>query len=323
MNILELLKIGEVVFAEDAVESKKMQTLVATINSNFAQMAQAIVNFDEYANSQLNGEVNHKIVMAKSLINYYPAWQGLKLACDEVAKEEGKKIAEYTATKTTLINNLKALMQAVAKEPAVSNYDLFEGDYKKCKEGHEVIILGQHNTGIIEDMISNFEAELVVSGHYEEVEAKELTANYINVTQNVDMCTIQANSIYANKPNKVQKILASVATMQEIGQKVVFFETYVKDMVIVGVKDKDIANVRKNFEKQYIPLKKSLQKELKVNFVEICDIATDEGSYGDADLEQTHTFQEYQEPAAEPVVEEQTEVAPQPTETVDIDDVEA
>ncbi len=285
MNILEILKSGEKVFVKDEVEGKKTSTLVDAVNKSFEDMSAAITEFADYAQSQLNGEVNHKIVMAKSLLNYYPNSQSIKLAYDEVSKEEGKMIAKYTAVKTTLLNNLSTLLKESQKEAVVSSYDLFDGDYKKCPEGHEVIILGAHNADIIQTMIETFNQELTVEGHFEEVQAKELTANYVNVQENVTMCKMRATELYGNKAGKLAKVEKAIEAMQSIGEQVVFFETYVKDMLLIGVKDKDIKVYQKAQEKQYIPLKKTLQKDLKINFVEICDIVADENAYAEVDLE--------------------------------------
>lgn len=342
MDILKLLEQGEVIFAADAVESKKMKALVESVNKSFTDMSQAAAAFAEYASSQLKGEEHHKIVHAKSLVEAYPSWNALKLAYAEFAKEEGKKIAAYNATKAKLITNLNTLLKETTKEPAVSLYDIFEGDFKKCEEGHEVVILGEHGKNIINTMIESLDAGLVVSGHFDEIEPKQLDANYANVEQNVAMCKAQANEMYANKFPKLQKAEQTISIMEEVGKKIVFFVTYQNDLLATGLKQKELLNFEKNLTKQYIPLKKSLQKELRVSFVEICDIVVDETTYPTADIENPPKVEEYVEeaveeveaPAAEevaveaaPVAEAPTEVAEAPvTEEVaidtDIDDIE-
>ena len=59
MDILKLLEQGEVIFAADAVESKKMRALVESVNKSFTDMSAAASTFAEYASSQLKGEEHH------------------------------------------------------------------------------------------------------------------------------------------------------------------------------------------------------------------------------------------------------------------------
>ncbi len=285
MNILEILNSGEVVFVEDEVEGKKIKSQVAAVNKNFTDMAAAASEFAQYAASQQNGEEHRRIVMAKSLRNYYPNWQALKVAYDNVAKEEQTKIASYNALKAKLIASLQTLAKESQKEAVVSLYDIFEGDFRRCEEGHEILILGAHNAQVIETMIQGLEEGLVVAGHFDEIDAQEIDANYTNVEKNVAMCKEKAQEMYGNKPGKLGKIEISISTMEEVGKKVVFFETYKNDLLSIGCPAKAIADYEKSFEKQYVPLKKSLQKELRFEFVEICDLVVDETSYQEADIE--------------------------------------
>ncbi len=329
MNILEILNGGDVVFAEDAIESKKIKTQVATVNKNFVDMAATANEFAEYATSQLKGTEHRRIVMAKSLRNYYPNWNALKVAYDNVSKEEGVKIAAYNACKAKLISSLQLLLKESAKEAVVSNYDLFDGDFARCQEGHEVIVLGGRNAAVIETMIQNLDEALVVAGHFEEVEAQEIDANYTNVAANVNMCKEKAAEMYGNKPAKLAKVEVSISTMEEVGKKVVFFETYKNDLLSIGCPQKAINDYEKSFEKQYIPLKKSLQKELRIEFVEICDLVTDETSYVEADIENPAPVEEVMQavtaveaepidlPEETPVVEEEVAV------DTNIDDIDA
>ena len=134
-------------------------------------------------------------------------------------------------------------------------------------------------------MIQVLEEKLVVNGHFDEIDAQEIDANYTNVEKNVAMCKEKAQEMYGNKPGKLGKIEISISTMEEVGKKVVFFETYKNDLLSIGCPQKAINDYEKSFEKQYVPLKKSLQKELRFEFVEICDLVVDENSYQEADIE--------------------------------------
>lgn len=285
MNILNILENGELVFAEDAVESKKTRALVEATNKSFEEMSNEIREFNEFANSQLKGEYHNRLVMAKSLREYYSSWQAINLAYDAITKEEPKAIEKYNACKTKLLNNLKSLAKESQRDAVVSNYDVFEGDFKKCEEGHEVVIIGAHGANILNEMIANLEENLVVTGHFDEIEARELEANYVKVRNNVSMCKQKSSEMYGNKPGKLAKVDMTIVTMEEVGKKVVFFVTYKNDLLEIGCLPKFVANYEKNLVKQYVPLKKSLQKELKLEFEEICDIVADEETYPSADIE--------------------------------------
>ena len=320
MNILNILENGELVFVEDAVESKKMRQLVEATNKSFTDMSNEIREFNEFANSQLKGEYHNKLVMAKSLKEYYTSWQAINLAYDAISKEEQKAIEKYTAAKTRLLNNLKTLAKETQREVAVSSYDLYDGEFKKCDEGHEVLILGAHGAEILDNMINNLNESLVVSGHFDEIEPKELDANYVIVKNNVSMCKQRSSELYGNKPNKLAKVDMTIVTMEEIGKKVVFFVTFKNDLLEIGCNPKFVNNYEKNLIKQYVPLKKTLQKELKVDFEEICNIVVDEATYPSADIdnpEDTQTVIERVEdiPAEELAVETaEEEVAETPAE---------
>ncbi len=328
MNIINILENGELFFAEDAVESKKIKSQIQAVNKCFADMSEAIRAFAEFANSQLKGEYHHKLVMTKSLKEHFTSWQAVSLAYDAVSKEESKEIEKYNACKAKLVTSLKNLQKESTKEAVVSLYDLFEGEFQKCEEGHEVIILGSHGDQIIETIIAQVEEGLVVSGHYDEIEPTTLEANYSKVQENVSMCKAQAQELYGSKPGKLAKIDMSIATMEEVGKKVVFFETYKNELLNIGCNPKFIKDYEKNFTKQYIPLKKSLQKDLRIEFVDICDIIVDEATYPASDLEnprdtqevvaEAEQIEEIVEEVVEPA-EETIEPAVKEIETVDTD----
>ena len=277
MNIIEILNSKRNVFVEDEIENKKVQTLVVATNNSFVKMADAIVNFANYKNSQLKGEVHNRIVMAKSLLKAFPDWEAVAVAHKAVANEEVVKINEYNSIKQELLNNLNNLLKESKKAPVVSLYDLYDGEYRLCNQGHEIIILGEHNAKVIEYMISVFEKALVVSGLFNEIDGVGLQANYVTVKQNAELC----NASLANgnvKANKVEKIKGAISKMVEVGKAVVFFETYRKSLLEIGVKEKEINSTENVYTKQYMPLKKYLQKELNVSFADICDIVVDENA---------------------------------------------
>jgi len=153
-----------------------------------------------------------------------------------------------------------------------------DGDYKKCREGREVVIFNCHNIAIIEHMIQVFEASLVVAGRFDEIGEIVLEANYGSVYKNFDKCQVALETSQL-KPAKVEKVKKALDDMVRIGEKVVFFYTYKKSLNGIGVKDKDIELREKALAKVYVPLKKYLQKELKVNFVDICEVDVNEEAF--------------------------------------------
>lgn len=285
MNILNILESNEAIFIEDAVESKKIRTLVEQVNKSFTEMADKVREFNDFANSQLKGEYHHKLVMAKSLREYYESWQAVSLAYEAVAKEENIQIEKYNACKAKLLNNLRTLAKEAQKDAVVSQFDVFENNFTQCEPGHEVVILGTHGEHILTAMIEQLEEQLVVSGHFDEIEAITLEPNYSKVENNVYNCKQQAQELYGTKAGRLAKIDMAITTMEEIGKKVVFFETYKNDLELIGCNPKFIKTYEKNLEKQYVPFKKSLQKELRFEFEEICDLVVDETGYPDTDLE--------------------------------------
>ncbi len=278
MNIIEILKENKLVFVLDEIESKKMQTLVNTVNKNFLDMAETIQAFREYKASQLRGELHTKIVMVKSFVDEYPNWQAVTDVYSIAENSERMKLMEFNTQKAKLINSLKALLAESKNSPVVSLYDLYGQDYQLCQEGHEIIILGNHNKDIIQCAIDIFEGYLVAKGNFEMIGGIQLQANYSTVMQNAELCNSRLHS-GTSKANKTQKIQQAIDQMVEIGRNVVKFMTYKRSLIEIGVREKEIQNMEKTLTKQYIPLKKYLQKELGVKFADICDIVVDEDSF--------------------------------------------
>jgi len=292
MKVLEILKNGEFLFAEDNIESKKVKEEVNNVNTSFTDMKEEIKNFNDFKKSQLEGSYNSKIAKAKSLKEVYQDWKSFNLAFDRLAQEENAEIAKYDSIKAKLINSLKSLLEVTQKESAVSLYDLFENEYKKCQEGHEVVILGDRNTEIITKAIEEFENDLTVTGNYAKVEPQELNPDYKLLNQNASNCRDKAYLLYQDKQNKLAKVETSVVAMEEIGNKVVFFETYKNIFIDMGISEKDIAKYEKSFLKQYGKIKKALQKELKIEFADICNIKIEEPQSEEKETQNQNTAEE-------------------------------
>lgn len=285
MDILSILRNQEQVFIEDEVEDKKVRALVASVNENLRNTIIEIDAFKNFEASQLAGEYHERLVMAKSLRETYSSWTAVATAYETLKKEEAKEVNDFYVAKKKTIDSLNELAKVSAKSPVVSAYDTFNGDLQKCEEGHNVIILGNHNADIISTIVNTLETELQVAGRFEELEVRNLTANYANVQRNVSNCEQALNELYGNKAGKLQKFMDAVNKMEEVGQKVVFFLTYKNDLLNIGCASKELDVYEKNLVKNYIPLKKLLQKTCKLDFVEICDIVVDEDSFVTANEE--------------------------------------
>ena len=285
MDILSILRNQDQVFIEDEVEDKKVKALVASVNENLKNSIIEIDAFKNFEASQLAGEYHEKLVLAKSLAEVYSSWPAVAAAYENLRKEETKAVNDFYAAKKKTIDSLNELAKVSAKAPVVSAYDVFEGDLVKCEEGHNVIILGSHNTDIIATIVNTLETELQVAGHFDELQSRTLTANYSVVQKNVSNCEQALNEMFGNKAGKLQKFMDVVNKLEDMGQKAVFFLTYKNDLLSIGCASKELDIYEKNLEKNYIPLKKLLQKTCKFKLEDICDITIDEDSFVTADEE--------------------------------------
>ncbi len=283
MNIIELLKERVQIFAVDDVEVKRTQELVNAVNQNFLDMANTIQQFKEYKISQLKGELHTKIVMVKSLAEEFVNWQAVQDVYHAEETNQRMKMMEFNAQKAKLINSLKSLLNESKKSPVVSLYDLFGQDYQLCPQGHEVIILGDHNSQIIQYAIDVFEECLVVKGNFEMISGITLQANYSTVMQNAELCNNKLDD-GTIKLAKIHRLRQTVEQMVDVGKQVVMFETYKNALTSIGVKPKDIQSKEKAYAKLYVPIKKLLQKELGVQLADICAVVVDEGAFATSKL---------------------------------------
>lgn len=285
MNILDLLNNEERLLSVADFESKKIKTDVEQVYNNFLEMNSAIKTFNDFANSQLNGEYHNKIVMVKSLKEYFNNWQGVVEAYNKFEKEEKSMLDNYYNVKNKLITSLTTLQKETLKEPVLSLYDLYEGELVKCNEGHEIVLLGSQNARVLEYVINELTEKLQVAGNFDSVTAKGLSSNYSNVERNVEECNSAVENLFESKPNKQEKFRKMISCMEEVGKKIVEFMTFKQDLLTVGCNEKAMNEYEKAFTKQYIPLKKTLQKSLKLQLVDICDVVVDENNYQELDEE--------------------------------------
>ena len=279
MNIFDVLKNEKPVFVLDDIEDKKTKNLIMQINSQMSNFMKYVEEFEDFASSQLNGENNKKIVMAKSLRNVYGNWAAINNAYAMVEKEEKAAISVFENAKAKLVGNLKTLLADSKKLPVVSVYDVFGGDFVYAKKGHTVVILGNNNTAVIEALINDISNKIFVEGNFERVESVELSANYSNIEKNVEECKRAVDEIYYNKPSKEEKILNLIEVMEKAARDLVFFATYKNDIKMIGANMKEVDVYEKELFKKYVPLKKQFTKLLKVSFVDICDLSHNEQEF--------------------------------------------
>ena len=287
MELLTLLNQNERILLEDLVEDKKTRALIDVINRELVDIIDDMKNFNDFATSQLQGEYNRKLVMAKSLMNYYGNWTAMINVISKMEKEEADLVKAFYARKEKLLNNVKTLLKDSQKNPVVCAYDVFDGDYVPCQIGHYVVVLGENNTGILQSMIADLDIGLQVQGNYANVEAKELNCNYYAVDENVALCNRKLEELYAGKAGKADKLKQAIAHFEEEGRKAAFFQTYVGILADLGVTKKEIAAYEKYLAKCYLPYKNQLRKAFKVNFLEVAESIQikNEEAYGSADDE--------------------------------------
>ena len=150
MDIFDVLKNNErPMFVLDDIEDKKTKTLVTQINNQMAHILEKLDVFKDFAKSQLEGEYNKKIIMAKSLQKSYSSWLSVNNVCSKLLKDETDALNSFNSAKNQLVSNLKILLSDAKKLPVISSYDVFGDQFSLAKKGHSIIILGNNNTAII------------------------------------------------------------------------------------------------------------------------------------------------------------------------------
>lgn len=281
MKALELLKSGENLLLADAIESKKMKSTAESLNNLLNAMREQINSFSSFSASQLNGEYGDKIVVAKSLAKFFEGNKSLKVdtAVLQLENEEKAHINEYYQTKTKLLDTIRSIIKDSTKDAVVSNYDIFEGEFVKCESGHEIIILGGRNVGVLETLFEELDRDLIVNGNFAQIEAQEVDYSLAVLNRNIELCERKNNEIYGSKSGKLNKIATLIEKTKEIGERVVAFYSYKNSLELIGCNPKGIKDYENELSRTYVPLKKTLQKELKIDLEDICDVSIDEESY--------------------------------------------
>lgn len=281
MKALELLKNGENLLLVDAIESKKMQNTADTLNNLLREMNEQINSFATFSASQLDGEYSDKIVVAKSLAKFFEGNKTLKVESTvlQLENEEKAHMNEYYQTKTKLLDTIRSIIKDSSKEAVVSNYDIFEGEFSRCESGHEIIILNGRNVGVLETLFEELDRDLVISGNFSQVEPQEVDYSLTVLNRNIELCERKNNEIYGSKIGKLNKITSIIEKLKEVGEKVVAFYSYKNSLELIGCNPKGIKDYENELSRAYVPLKKALQKELKIDLEDICEVSINEEEY--------------------------------------------
>lgn len=303
MNIVEILSNNEALFLEITSKNKKVDSLVAETNALLANLYSLSLETQEFLESQMAGERNNLIVAAKSLQNYYEGNKLLKVETlvANLQKEEQVKLAQFDVLKAKVLANISLLQKVTKTDAVTSNYDLFDNDLTRCQEGHEVIILGEHGQAILDNIADQISGSFGFSGNFEAVSAGEFQYSMEVVNSNAAMCQAQASEVFAAKPDKANKYIAIVDKMVEAAEHVVAFYTAKEILVKLGCNPKALKAYEAALSKAYIPYKKQLEKDLKLDLADICAVEVNE-----------ELFPAAEEMTADPIdeleVAEQTEI---------------
>lgn len=281
MDVINILSENKLLFAEVPSNNKKVDAMVAETNLTLASLFTMAKEVEAFLNSQLSGERNVLIASSKSLAKYYEGNKLLKVETlvEKLRAEEQaelKRLATHKEKALVLLNNLK---KATKTDAVTSNYDLYGEELTRCEEGHEVLILGEHSQGVIDTVISEVTNGFVYESNFDQVEASEYVYSMETIQGNASLCEAKINEMFGAKPDKVAKHMAVVEKMIESAKQVVAFYTAKELLTKLGCNPKGLKAYETALSKAYIPYKKTLEKTLKVELMDICAIEIDEDPF--------------------------------------------
>ncbi len=282
MDIFTVLKNNDLILVDDPCENKKTRKIINQLNHNLADIMDLQKEFNEFKDEQMEGDYKRKAVIAKTLLQQYMNWQPMVKAYAQMEKGERAKVDRFYSEKSLVLKYLNTLLKDCKKLPVVCLYDVYGEDYRKCEEGHPMIVLGDNNTAILKSMIANIEMSMHVKGCLEEIDTTALSVNFVNVNTNVTNCRQKLEEMYADNPSKYQALSESISIMEEVGKRAVLFSTYKDNMMEIGVSEKDINAFENGLAKEYMPYKKQLKKAFNIEFVEINDLVVNEDLFATA-----------------------------------------
>ena len=287
MQLLNIFNGDQPLFIEE--NNKKYKKNLNEINKLINQFC---VKYNEYSDFLSSNAHKENISLAKGLNEFFNSKRlRLDLVLDTLKKSDNAKISEFNAIKTKLLSELNIIRNPI--EAVVCSFNLEGIEFTPCESGKEVVILGEHNNiiGNIIAIIENLSLEI----DFESIEPHQASFNTSTLDSNLAVCRNKAEEVYASKQGRLNKVMEIIDKLQEVGEKVVSFYTYKERLANIGCNPKSIKDYENEVEKMYIPLKKTLQKELRVELQDICEIPANESDYhptnepplSDADLDRT------------------------------------
>ena len=250
-------------------------------------MNDRIDDMEEFLEDEIHGDLYNKIMATKTLAKFFAGNKHLKLdtIVENFKTQEKTKINEYYAVKIQLLDVLHNLMKESNKEAILSSFDVFDDDFRECEVGHEVVILKDRNIGIIETLHRELDENLIVSGQFDKVEEQDVHIDTSILTKNIDLCNRKNNEIYGAKQSKFNKLEAIINRLAEAGKNAVEFFTYKDKLLEIGCPPKGVKDYENELTKAYIPLKKTVQKEFKIDLDEICNATVNEDLFQPINLD--------------------------------------
>lgn len=280
MKALELLK-NQINILPEEMQSKRIKPLAKTFGTLISQMDSEVRSFAEFKEDQTNGELSNKIIIAKSLAEFFKNNKILRvdLVAESYRTQEKSKMAQFYAVKTKLLDTLRLILKESQKEAVVSSFDIYEGSFQQCENGHEIIILNGRNSNVLDHLIKEFDEYIVVSGGYDSLDAQEVDYNTEVLDRNIELCKRKNEEINGAKSGKQNKFEAVINKLEEVGKQVVAFYTYKDTLLEIGCNSKNVKIYENELSKAYVPLKKLLQKEFKIELEDICEVVVNEEEY--------------------------------------------
>jgi len=272
MKLLDIFNGEENLFVEE--NNKKYKKQLNEINKLINEFC---VAYKDAHNALNSAESNTLVAIAKGLNEYlfYAKKLRLDVALNNFAKSQKEKIAKVEAIKTKLLANFTAIENPT--EAIVCLYNLEGEEFTKCAENDEVIVLGEHHNILhnIKTVIEN----LTLAETFESIPAMEITYNADTLNANIAACKAKAAELYAGKQGKLDKANALIEKLEAASIKVVSFYTYKERLEQIGCDAKCIKAHEGELTKEYIPLKKAVQKEFKLELQDICNVQVDESTF--------------------------------------------
>ena len=271
MRLLEIFTDNQLLFIEE--NNKKYKKNLNNINNLLNSFCSKYNEYTSFINSE---NYINKISLAKALNTFFQAKKlKLDIILEQIKQLENNKLSEFNRIKTSLLNELNVINNPT--EGVVCLFNIENGEFVRCDENKEIVILGEHNN-IINNIIQMVE-NINIYGKFEDIPSHQVSYNTTLLESNIMMCKTKADVAYADKQSKLHKLNEVINNLDEVGNKIVAFYTYKDKLEMIGCTSKFIKDYEKELEKLYTPLKKTLEKELNLELKDIWNVTENESSY--------------------------------------------